>query len=74
MTLEENIRRGGFGESVTAYLAGLDMDVEILNLALPDDYIEHGSVDVLRSEVMLDVESCVTRIITAYIAEEGRRN
>ena len=67
VTLEENIRRGGFGEFVTAYLAGLETDAEVLNLALPDDYIEHGSVDLLRSEVMLDIESCVARIITAYI-------
>ena len=74
MTLEENIRRGGFGEFVTAYLAGLETDAEVLNLALPDDYIEHGSVDLLRSEVMLDIESCVARIITAYIAEESRRD
>ena len=72
VTLEENIRRGGFGEFVTAYLAGLETDAEVLNLALPDDYIEHGSVDLLRSEVMLDIESCVARIITAYIAEEKK--
>ena len=74
VTLEENIRRGGFGEFVTVYLAGLETDAEVLNLALPDDYIEHGSVDLLRSEVMLDIESCVARIITAYIAEESRRD
>ena len=74
VTMEENIRRGGFGEFVTAYLAGLETDAEVLNLALPDDYIEHGSVDLLRSEVMLDIESCVARIITAYIAEESRRD
>lgn len=74
VTLEENIRRGGFGEFVTAYLAGLETDAEVLNLALPDDYIEHGSVDLLRSEAMLDIESCVARIITAYIAEESRRD
>ena len=74
VTLEENIRRGGFGEFVTAYLAGLETDAEVLNLALPDAYIEHGSVDLLRSEVMLDIESCVARIITAYIAEESRRD
>ena len=73
VTLEENIRRGGFGESVTEYLAGKKADVEVVNLALPDDYIEHGSVDVLRKEVMLDVDSCVTKIITAYITEESRR-
>lgn len=44
------------------------LDVRVLPIALPDDYIEHGSVDVLRKEVMLDAESIVTRIITEYIS------
>ena len=69
-----HVAGGVHGEFVTAYLAGLETDAEVLNLALPDDYIEHGSVDLLRSEVMLDIESCVARIITAYIAEESRRD
>ena len=60
--------------SDAAWTLNAKTDAEVLNLALPDDYIEHGSVDLLRSEVMLNIESCVARIITAYIAEESRRD
>ena len=73
VTIEENVCRGGFGEKVTQFVSGKALDVEVLNLALPDDYIEHGSVDALRREVMMDAESMTTRIVTAYIAEETRR-
>lgn len=66
VTIEENIRTGGFGEQVSEYLTGLKTKMHILNIALPDEYIEHGSVDVLRREVMLDSGSIVKQIITAY--------
>ena len=45
----------------------------VLNLALPDDYIEHGSVDVLRREVLLDAPSMMKRIVTEYILACSRR-
>ena len=47
------------------------LPVKVLNLALPDDYIEHGSVDVLRREVLLDAESMTKRIITEYIGDRS---
>lgn len=73
VTIEENVRTGGYGEKVLELVEKKSLDVKVLNLALPDDYIEHGSVDVLRKEVMLDAASATTRIIVEYIAEETRR-
>lgn len=67
VTIEENILCGGFGERVTEYVSEHDLPVQVLNLALPDDYIEHGSVDVLRREVLLDAPSMTKRIVTKYI-------
>ena len=67
VTIEENILCGGFGERVTEYVSEHDLPVQVLNLALPDDYIEHGSVDVLRREVLLDAPSMTKRIVTEYI-------
>lgn len=66
VTIEENILTGGFGEQVCEYLSGLETKMKILNIALPDEYIEHGSVDVLRREVMLDSDSILKQIIAAY--------
>lgn len=68
VTIEENVCSGGYGETVLEYVHRKRLGVRVLPIALPDDYIEHGSVDVLRKEVMLDAESIVTRIITEYIS------
>lgn len=73
VTIEENILCGGFGEQVAEYVSANSLPVKVLNLALPDDYIEHGSVDVLRREVLLDAPSMMKRIVTEYILACSRR-
>ena len=66
VTIEENVQSGGFGEHVTEYLSRTGADVRTLILALPDDYVEHGNIDVLRKETGLDVDSMTMRIQNAY--------
>lgn len=68
VTLEENVPSGGFGEKVREIAEKKCLPYRVLNLALPDDYIEHGNVDALRREVMLDADSAATRIVTEYLA------
>ena len=71
VTIEENILTGGFGETVLEYAQRKKLGFQVLNVALPDDYIEHGSVQVLREEVMLDAESITKRIITEFITAKN---
>ena len=68
VTLEENVASGGYGEKVRDYVFDnkLDCDVEII--ALPDDYVEHGNVDILKQEVGIDTDTIVKRIITRYLS------
>lgn len=76
VTIEENILCGGFGERVSDYVLKNHIPVQVLSLALPDDYIEHGSVDLLRREVLLDADSMTKRIVTEYVQlqqEEERK-
>ena len=55
MTVEENIRQGGFGGAVLELLSDLDIrDVRIKRLGLPDRFIEHGPVAILKEKVGLD--------------------
>jgi 1-deoxy-D-xylulose-5-phosphate synthase len=35
----------------------------VLNIAIPDDYVEHGNVELLRKEVGLDEASITERIL-----------
>ena len=66
VTIEENVKSGGFGEHVSEYLMRISADVRVQILALPDDYVEHGNVDVLRKETGLDVESMTAQICKMY--------
>ena len=66
VTMEENVISGGFGESVCQLVSDLQLPVRVLNISLPDDYIEHGSVDILRCEAGIDAETVTERIISFY--------
>ena len=66
VTIEENVQTGGFGEHVMEYICGKDRNVRILPIALPDDYVEHGSIAALRRETGLDVETMAGRIMRVY--------
>ena len=66
VTIEENVKSGGFGEHVSEYLMRIGADVRVQILALPDDYVEHGNVDVLRKETGLEVESMTAQICKMY--------
>ena len=67
VTLEENVKCGGFGEHVLDYLHEIGSSARVLQVALPDDYIEHGNVDILKKEAGIDAESIEKRIVAEYI-------
>ncbi len=66
VTIEENVQTGGYGEHVVEYVSRKNLKVRVLTLALPDDYVEHGSIDVLRKETRLDVDSMTAKIQEIY--------
>lgn len=70
VTIEENIAYGGFGEKIVELVSEEQLPATVLNMAIADEYVEHGNVDVLRKEVMLDCDSIVKRIITAYTTRQ----
>ena len=62
VTLEEGVFNGGFGEAVAAWYEGTPM--RVLNIALPDQFIEHGSVTELKKKYGLDPESITQKILS----------
>ncbi len=62
-TVEENVQTGGFGEHVLEYVSRKGLDVQVLPLALPDDYVEHGSIQALRKETGIDVDTMAAKMI-----------
>lgn len=67
VTIEEGILIGGYGDRVGDYVASQHLPVYVLKNGIQDDYVEHGNVNLLRKEVLLDVDSIVKRVITAYV-------
>ena len=63
VTLEENVASGGYGEKVRTYIDNERIDVNVLGIAIPDQFVTHGSVDKLLKELAMDAESVAQRII-----------
>ena len=62
VTMEENVASGGYGEKVREYVDGLGVSTQVLCITIPDEYVEHGNVDLLKKEIGIDAESIVERI------------
>ena len=62
VTLEENVASGGFGESVRRSMDEMGLENGILSVTIPDAYVEHGNVELLKKELEMDEESIFRRI------------
>lgn len=51
ITIEEGILEGGFGHSVNAIIKNSGLkNIDIINLGIPDKFIEHGTIEELREQ------------------------
>ena len=71
VTIEENVVSGGFGEQVMEYASVAKLPVYVRNIGLPDDYVEHGNVEILRREAGLDCGRIVKQALSDYSEIKG---
>lgn len=69
VTMEENVLSGGYGEKVRNYVDAIGVNTRVLNIAIPDEYVEHGNVDLLKQEIGIDADSIVKKVMTQYISQ-----
>ena len=62
VTIEENSLMGGAGSAVNEFLLASNYQISVLNLGLPDAFLEHGNVHQMLAEVGLDAGSISTAI------------
>ena len=62
VSMEENVYTGGYGEKVLKCLNEHELSNACLNISIPDAYVEHGNVELLKKEIGIDEESIVERI------------
>lgn len=66
VTMEENVITGGFGQQVLEYVNDTNIDCRVMCVAVPDRFIEHGSVDELKKDAGIDAKSVTGRIMDMY--------
>jgi len=66
VTLEENVLMGGAGSAVNEYLTSLPSPPQLLNLGLPDHYIEQGTQAQQLTSLGLDAAGIEQKIRTAF--------
>lgn len=62
VTLEDNVKTGGYGSCINDVLIENRYKGQILNIALPDVFIEHGSVEQLFKQYHMDTTGILDSI------------
>ena len=63
VTMEENVLCGGMGMCITKYIHDNDPKMRVIQVALPDAYVEHGNVTALREMLGIDSDSVIRQIL-----------
>lgn len=65
VTVEEGTVVGGFGEGVTAWLSRNGFHGKVINLGIPDQFVEHGAREQLLEKLGLDVSGIERAVMEA---------
>ncbi len=61
VTLEDHVLAGGFGSAVMETLSELEVQVPVVRVGWPDEFIEHGKVEALREKYGLTAEAALEK-------------
>jgi len=59
VTLEDHVLAGGFGSAILETLNDLRIDIPVVRVGWPDEFIEHGKVESLREKYGLTAEAAL---------------
>ena len=66
VTMEENVASGGFGDRVREFVDSLGVETKVLGIAIPDEYVEHGNVELLKQETGIDAVSVEEKVTALW--------
>ena len=66
VTMEENVRNGGFGEQVASFVMEEGLSARVQIIALPNRFVHQGSVSSQMKETGIDAESVAGKILKVY--------
>ncbi len=62
VTMEEVVAHGSYGQRMDAAVAAEKLGVSVMNVTLPDKFIEHGTIEELRERYGLTADAVTDRI------------
>jgi len=74
ITVEENVKNGGFGSSILNLLNenGLEK-VKVKTIAIPDEFVEHGSQSILRAKYNMDAKG-ITEVALKLLGKRRKNS
>lgn len=63
ITMEENVKIGGVGEAISEYMNEIGAKVPVVPVAIGDEYVPHGNVELLKQKVGLDAQNIVQKAL-----------
>lgn len=66
ITIEDGVITGGFGEQINSIIAINNLNKSIINLGIPDSFIEHGTVFELQQLCKIDVNNIIQLLNSYY--------
>lgn len=60
--VEEVSKIGGLNAMICQAILDQDLDIDVITIALPDVYIEHGSIEDLQKEYQIDLDSIIEQV------------
>jgi 1-deoxy-D-xylulose-5-phosphate synthase len=64
ITIEDGTIKGGFGAAILEFTSKNNYSNKVKIVGIPDEFIEHGSVNILQQKIGLDVKS-----LTSYFSK-----
>jgi 1-deoxy-D-xylulose-5-phosphate synthase len=62
LTLEDHVLKGGFGSAVLEEVSNLGLTTPVVRIGWPDQFIEHGKPEELRTKYGLSVEAALDKL------------
>ncbi|HSW73277.1 MAG TPA: 1-deoxy-D-xylulose-5-phosphate synthase [Chlamydiales bacterium] len=72
VTLEEHSLQGGLGSIINSFIVRNGFHPNVLNLGIPDTFVQHGANKDLLQELQLDAKSIAKRILSHFDSLLGK--
>ncbi len=63
IVIEEGIKKGGYGESIEAFIAEKKLKTDVCVMAIDDVFVEQGSVDALRECIGISYRNIYEKVL-----------